>query len=471
MYVCPRMSYRLLLSILVLVLAALFWTSVPSGCANIMPPAGGPRDSLPPVLLKAEPGDSTTNFRGREVVFSFDEYIDLKDLSNNVIWTPTFDVNPAIEVRGRTITIKFKGKDTLVPNTTYVVNFGNAIVDINESNVLKDYTYAFSTGPFLDSLEITGQVILAETGTIDSSMLVVLHRDFRDSAVRTERPPYAVRLNNDGRFRFRYLPSDTFAIYAIGEPTFSKRYQSKDQLFAFADSPVIAGQTDSLVLYAYREVPKTTPQSAGQGPRISPLDRRLRFTPKTTGQQDLLSDYIIEFPVPLKNVDSTKISLATDSTFTPANFSTELDTTGKLLTVKSAWKENTRYFLLLQQDFASDTNGRQLLKTDTLTFVTRKLADYGSLLIRMKNLDTTRNPVILLILNNEVVQSAPIKSGVFSKPLFLPGEYQVRILYDTNGNGKWDPGQFFGNRRQPELVVPVTGRITIKPNWENEFDL
>ena len=89
----------------------------------------------------------------------------------------------------------------------------------------------------------------------------------------------------------------------------------------------------------------------------------------------------------------------------------------------------------------------------------------------MKNLDTTRNPVILLILNNEVVQSAPIKSGVFSKPLFLPGEYQVRILYDTNGNGKWDPGQFFGNRRQPELVVPVTGRITIKPNWENEFDL
>ena len=108
MYVCSRMSYRFLLSILVLVLAALFWTSVPSGCANIMPPAGGPRDSLPPVLLKAEPGDSTTNFSGREVVFSFDEYIDLKDLSNNVIWTPTFDVNPAIEVRGRTITANAK---------------------------------------------------------------------------------------------------------------------------------------------------------------------------------------------------------------------------------------------------------------------------------------------------------------------------------------------------------------------------
>ena len=118
MYVCSRMSYRLLLSILALVLTALFWTSVPSGCANIMPPAGGPRDSLPPVLIKAEPGDSTTNFRGREVVFSFDEYIDLKDLSNNVIWTPTFDVNPTIAVRGRTITIQFKGKDTLVPNTT-----------------------------------------------------------------------------------------------------------------------------------------------------------------------------------------------------------------------------------------------------------------------------------------------------------------------------------------------------------------
>jgi hypothetical protein len=158
---------------------------------------------------------------------------------------------PKITVKAKTIRINFE--NPLDRNTTYVMNFGNAIVDMNEGNVLKNYTYTFSTGARLDSLEISGRVLLAQTGGVDSTLIAVLHRNLRDSAVMNERPQYVVRLDRNGAFHFRNLPADTFALYIIGDAAVSKRYSTKSQLFAFADRPVIAGQPDSLILYAYRE--------------------------------------------------------------------------------------------------------------------------------------------------------------------------------------------------------------------------
>jgi hypothetical protein len=112
-----------------------------------------------------------------------------------------------------------------------------------------------------------------------------------------------------------------------------------------------------------------------------------------------------------------------------------------------------------------------LLKTDTLFFQTKKLTDYGQVSIRFQNLDTSRNPVLQFVQNNLVVFSAGISSGRFDQSLFIPGDYSLRILYDTNGNGKWDPGSFFEGRRQPELVEPVERTLTIKPDWQNEFEI
>jgi hypothetical protein len=148
-----------------------------TGCANIIPPQGGPRDSLPPQLLRAEPPDSTTNFTGNIIRLHFDEYIDIKDERNNLLFTPLFERNPVVEARLRTLTIRLR--DTLEPNTTYTFKFGNAIVDYNEGNRLQNFTYRFSTGPALDSLELRGRVILAETGRTDTTLTVVLHRNLR----------------------------------------------------------------------------------------------------------------------------------------------------------------------------------------------------------------------------------------------------------------------------------------------------
>ena len=175
---------------------------------------------------------------------------------------------------------------------------------------------------------------------------------------------------------------------------------------------------------------------------------------------------------PLRAAHSTlRSALSTDTTFTPAPFTTLLDTLRTQLHIRSPWKEGTKYNLVLGQNFAEDTAGRKLLKSDTLNFTTKKLSDYGTLRLRIRNADTARRPVLQFVQSSQVVFSAPLPAGgVFTARLFNPGDYELQILYDTNGNGKWDPGQFFGTKRQPEIVVPVTQRINVKAAWDNEFE-
>ena len=452
--------------IFIFLVALSFWTSLSTGCANIIPPSGGPRDSIPPRVLSVDPPDSTVNFRGRRITINFDEYVDLKDVANNLFFTPTFENVPKIAVRARSIIIPFS--DSLEPNTTYVLNFGNAIVDMNESNVLQNFTYTFSTGPALDSLEINGKVLLAETGGTDTTLLAVLYRDLSDSAVVNKRAPYITRVDRNGNFRFRYLPQGNFAIYILGGDGKNRRY-NEAQYFAFSDTTVVAGQEDSVMMYAYKAAPK---RAAGQAPaRIPAEDRRLRFTTSITGQQDLLQDFYLNFQVPLRTFDSSRIRLLTDSTFTPVPFTSSLDTSGKQLTIKTNWIDSAVYHLVLDSLFASDTAGRRLLATDTIRFSTKKMTDYGELNIRLRNLDLESNPVLQFVQADNVVFSVPLSDAVFTQALFIPGEYKLRILYDTDNDGKWTPGRFFGGKRQPEIVKPVERTINIKPDWKNEFEI
>lgn len=445
-----------------------------SGCANIIPPSGGPADTLPPVLLNVSPKDSTVNFTGRRIVLNFDEYIELEDVQNNLLFTPLFENVPVIEQKLKTITVRIR--DSLEPNTTYTFNFGNAIRDINEGNPLGQFTYVFSTGPYIDSLRISGRVVLSENGKVDSTLQVVLHTDFTDSAVAKMRPRYAARLDSSGRFTFRNLPPGNFAIYALGEAGTMRRYTSPDQVFAFADAPVISGNTDSLVLYAYKEEEKkqTTARTAQtQRTGNTPQERRLRFTDNlSNGMQDLLTDFTLRFELPLRNLDTTKIRFTTDTTFVPAtDYRISQDSTGKELHLATPWKEGTVYNLILDKDFAEDSTGRKLLRTDTVTFSTRKRSDYGQVRVRLRNLDSARNPVLQFVQNDKVVFAASVKGGLFTRQLFMPGEYELRILYDRNNNGKWDAGKFFEGRLQPELVRPLNYTFVIKAGRENDSDM
>ena len=446
------------------------------GCANIVPPMGGPRDSLPPLLVKVTPPDSSKGFNSKKIVFTFDEFIDQpQDIFRNLVVSPHYAVLPTIETKLRTLTITIK--DTLEPNTTYYYDFGDAIKDINEGNVLRNFSYIFTTGNQLDTLQLGGKVVLAETGGIDSTLIVMLHRSAEDSAVLKDRPRYITKLNGKGNFLFRYLPAGTYYIYALKDESGVRRYSEKS-LFAFADSSVeVKPDASPVTLYAFIQE-QATPGTAtinfagNRGAGTRPDDRRLRFTSNLSGNsQDLLNELILSFDNPLRNIDTTKLQLSTDSAFIPTPALWQIDSLQKKLTLKINWKENTLYNLILDKDFAEDSTGRKLLKTDTLHFATKKQTDYGSLKITFINIDQSQNPVLQFSQNGQVVKTFPLTTNEIYQALFTPGEYDLSILFDKNKNGKWDPGQFFEARRQPELVRPLNKKITVRANWDNEFEI
>ena len=238
--------------ILAICLISLITGFMSSGCANIIPPTGGPRDSLPPVLVNAIPKDSTINFKGNKIVLTFNEYVQLdNNLNQDLIVSPNPEKIPAIEGKLRTVTIKLK--DSLKPNTTYAINFGNSLKDVNENNPLKEFTYVFSTGSTIADGSITGNVILAETGEADSTLIVVLHSNLNDSAVKKIKPDYYTKIDSSGNFHFKYLPSEKYTVYVLPND-YSKKYDDSTKMFAFYNEPVEAGTNPQKIqLYAYQQ--------------------------------------------------------------------------------------------------------------------------------------------------------------------------------------------------------------------------
>ena len=457
-----------------------------TGCANIVPPLGGPRDSIPPKLVFVTPRDSSKNFTANKIVFNFNEYIDPKDVRTEFIVSPVPKLEPIVDAKLRTLTIRIK--DTLQPNTTYSFNFGNAIRDVNEGNILRGFTYVFSTGRYIDSMTFTGNVLVANTGKADSTLIVMLHKNLDDSAVVKEKPRYVARVDSLGRFRFRYLEPGTYALYAMKDDGGTRRYLSSASLFAFSDTPVVIAQgTPSSTLYAFVEpdTSRKTPTKSSNTKGANTLkpekekdkekDKRLQVQFNVSnGEFDILDTMKITFATPLKTFDSTLIGFTNDdyTPIDPTTYRFRRDTTNKIFSILYAWPTDTKYHMILPREFAEDTAGRKLLKTDTLNFRTKKDIEYGEVRIRILNLDVKKKPVLQFVVSDNVKYSFPFKNGKeFRQLLFAPGEYELRILYDTNGNGVWDAGHFFGNHRQPEQVVPIKKKLTVKANWDNDVDI
>ncbi|HMH24130.1 MAG TPA: Ig-like domain-containing domain [Puia sp.] len=454
------------------------------GCANIVPPLGGPRDTLPPVLVSVSPRDSSYHFNAAKIIFNFDEYIDAKDLREQLIVSPVPKVDPIVDFKLRTLTVRIK--DTLQPNTTYFFDFGNAVHDYNEENVLKHFSYVFSTGGYIDSAGLSGKVILAATGKADSTLIVILHRKMDDSAVVKEKPRYITRVDTNGRFSFRYLQPGTYALYAMKDEGGTRRYLSRGQLFAFADSPVVVGvRSNPITLYAYAEAlearPKTTTTTKPAATKPSEKskekekDRRLQFqTSLGTGDFDVLDTFHIQFTNALQVMDPSRIRF-TDRDYTdiaPSLYHFTADSTNKKFWLFYDWKVDTKYHLILNKDFAQDSAGKKLLKTDTISFQTKNETQYGEVRIRIPNLDLSRYPVLQFVQNDAVKFSYIFSTRKeFRTRLFTPGEYELRILYDKNRNGVWDSGEFFFYHCQPEIVQPIRRKFNVKGNWDNDADI
>jgi hypothetical protein len=456
----------------------LFQAAMLSSCANILPPSGGPRDSLPPKLVTSLPKDSALNISPKNITLTFDEFVTIQDVQGNLIVSPTLKRTPLVDYKLRNVTIKFQ--DSLETNTTYSLNFGDAIKDVNEGNIAKKFTYVFSTGPILDSLSYRGKVILAETGKIDSSLIVVLHKNLMDTAVSKDRPRYYTRLNGKGEFSFKYLPGGDFNVYVMeGTSNFSRTYKDSTKLFAFKNAPVSIGtKTTYDTLYAYQEAkpkPKTNTATAPAPTKLSSTnkeDKRLRFTTSLeNAQQDLLSEFTLTFNRKLGSFDSSKFILTDTNYHQLTGFTVSLDTSKTKVELNYNWKEDTHLRMLIAKDAVADSAGVMLSKSDTLKFLTKKESEYGSVLLRFGNLNLSKNPVLQIVQNDKLIESVVLTNAQFKRKLFRAGTYDLRILFDKNKNGVWDPGKFFGAKRQPEIVQLIPKQLVIRANWDNEVNI
>ncbi len=436
------------------------------GCANIIPPAGGPRDSIPPQLISASPPDSSKGVSPKRITLTFNEYIAQLQNVQNIIISPTLEKTPSIDSRLKTVNVKFQ--DTLEPNTTYSINFGNAIRDVNEGNILEDFTYVFSTGNKIDNSRIGGKVVLAEDGKVDSTLIVVLHRNLADTAIVKLRPRYYTTVDGLGNFTFNNLPNENFNVFVVPKESF-RQYDST-ALFAFLNSPVKASDsTKPVTLYAYVQEKKKQP-STSTSTNTNSTDKRLRYANTEAGPKDIFKPFELLFNRKLKTFDSTKITL-TDTNFNRLNnYSVRLDTTNTRLIVQHQWKLGSVYKLIISKDGVADAEGITLTKSDTITINTQRAEDYGSVRLRFTNIDLSKNPVLLIVQNESIIQSVPLTSREFKQNLFKPGEYELRLLYDANKNGIWDPGSF-RLKKQPEIVQPIQRKLMVKANWDNEVDI
>jgi Bacterial Ig-like domain len=466
-YQLMKLSY-LLYTLLIISLAA---TTVitNTGCAQIGSITGGDKDSLPPGLVTASPKLLATNFTGNKVTFVFDEYIDeLQDIQSNVLVSPFPKNFPEVRSKLKTVTVKLK--DTLLANTTYSINFGNAIKDVNEGNILKNFTYVFSTGNIIDSLSLSGKVELAETGKTDSTMFVLLYRNATDSSVQKIKPNYIAFVKGDGSFTFNNLPPDSFYIYALLDGDGSKTYNSKTEVFAFIDKPItVTSNNEPVNLYAYAEEKISKTLSSTTVKPKTAAQKKLRYSLAAASQrQDLTENLVLDFSNAIKTLDTTRI-LLTDTNYVPIpGVSFLLDSNKVILTTK--WAEDSDYKIIINKDAVRDSTDSMIVKTDTVRFKTKREADYGNVVLRFSNIDIAKHPVLQFTQGDEIKESYAITSKEWRNKLFIPGEYEIRILYDDNNNGKWDPGNYT-KKLQPEKVITLPKKISVRENWDNESDI
>ena len=200
-------------------------------CASIGTPEGGPRDYTPPKVVKCNPADRSTDNRTRKIRISFDEYIKLEKASEKVVVSPPQIEMPNISAEGKHIRVELF--DTLRPNMTYTIDFSDAIVDNNEGNPMGKYTYSFSTGQAIDTMQVSGTVLKAENLEPVKGILVGLYDNLADSAFTTEPMLRVSRTNGSGQFTIQGVAPGTYRIYALQEADGNFLFNQKSEMIAF----------------------------------------------------------------------------------------------------------------------------------------------------------------------------------------------------------------------------------------------
>ena len=201
------------------------------GCARMGQPDGGWYDDTPPRVVGATPADKATNVKAKKVNIWFNEYIKIQDAQNKVIVSPPQLEQPEIKDAGHRIIVELK--DSLKPNTTYTIDFGDAIVDNNESNPMGNYTYSFSTGDRIDTMEVSGYVLDAADLEPIKGIQVGLYDDLSDSAFKTKPLLRVSRTNGSGRFVIKGVAPGEYRVYALQDMDGNYFFNQKSEMMAY----------------------------------------------------------------------------------------------------------------------------------------------------------------------------------------------------------------------------------------------
>lgn len=350
-----------------MVLVALFFL----GCANMQPMDGGLQDTKPPEIISVFPENKSVFFKGNTITIAFDEYVQLTDLSNELVVSPPLARLPIASVRKKTLSIELQ--ESLEPNTTYTFNFGNAISDINEGNKL-DFVYVVSTGSYIDSLSILGTTKDAWTKEPIDGVRLMLYKSSEDSVVLQKTPAYFAKASKNGTFQLDYLSSGEYTLVALEDKNFNYRLDG-DERVAFLDTTVSAGLNDSL------------------------LQKQNLFLALSMPEKPLFTDY---------KVDSLgNLALAWDKRFSPPTVVFEQ---GDSLTLPSKWNATNDSLIYCILSAAPNEEHRMIVAWQDSTLDTLAIPFFNE----------------ALDLNFEV-KSTLVKKHMPTRPLPLQGKPNVRV--------------------------------------------
>lgn len=571
---------------------SLFYLIFYTSCANMGSPSGGVKDSIPPVVVKTIPVLRGTNYKGSDVRFTFDEYIIPDEIGEKLIISPPIKEKPVVKMKGKTLIIEFE-KD-LRKNTSYSLDFKDAVADNNEKNPIKDFRFSFSTGPSMDSLRISGYVKDAMNQEPIEKALVMLHRKKEYTAFVDSIPDYIGTTNKDGVFMIDNVAPGEYRLYALMDADNSLTYNSKAERIAFADSilvptakyisradTIIKGLDTMVVTSHVDYFPKTQylmmfeeesfdqyldaskrnqankcdfyfSESLSDSFRVNLLKPKptndwkfieknlkndsitvwltdtviskrdtlqfeLRYealdslknmfvkrdtielvytAPKVPKQKkkkgelpevptitlnnninssahDLYQRIQIEAPEPLSSFDLSRIHLYSmvDTVKTKIPIVVQRDTNSiRKFFIEHHWDENSSYMLQIDSAAARNIYGHPSKKVEQ-KFKTQKEDYYGKIYLTISGLT---GPAIVQLLANDkderVLQKIQILSnGKIEFPYLKPEKYKIRLIIDSNKNGKWDTGYLAGNV-QPEEVVYYPKVIKVRSNFEIKED-
>lgn len=211
-------------------------------CANTTtPPSGGPKDTIPPVLLETVPGLNSIHhprdIKKSEVTFIFDEYVVLKEPMKNIFLSPPLSKPPLSKIKGKKVVISFQ--DLLDSATTYSLDLGAAVVDNNEGIPFPKYVYSFSTGDVIDSLYVSGSVVNATTMLPTENITILFHTDPSDSAIFNILPKAAAKSDVWGYFTVRNLAPGSYRVFAIQDINNNNKFEPENEMVAFLDSLLV----------------------------------------------------------------------------------------------------------------------------------------------------------------------------------------------------------------------------------------